>query len=94
MNANISTSMNDPASTNSVTKYCPRRWFDIQFLATLKPRQTLTSRSQLLGAMAGHGNDEPNQYDYVDVVNIGADDDDSEVTIFYRPHKGLNFHCP
>ena len=44
--------------------------------------------------MAAHGNDEPNQYDYVDVVNIGADDDDSEVTIFYRPHKGLNFHCP
>ncbi|CAH3158587.1 unnamed protein product [Porites lobata] len=39
--------------------------------------------------MAGHGNDEPNQYDYVDVVNIGAYDDYSEVTIFYRPHKGL-----
>ena len=43
--------------------------------------------------MAGHGNDEPNQYDYVDVVNIGADDEESEVTIFYRPHKGLNFDC-
>ena len=43
--------------------------------------------------MAGHGNDE-RDHDYVDVVNIGANDDDSEVTMFYRPYKGLNFHCP
>ena len=44
-------------------------------------------------SMAGHGNDE-RDHDYVDVVNIGANDDDSEVTMFYRPYKGLNFHCP
>ena len=44
--------------------------------------------------MAGHGNDESNQYDYVDVVNIGANDDGSEVTMFYGAQKGLNFHCP
>ena len=78
----FSTSMNDLALTNIVTKYSQRRWFDIQLLATLKPRQTLTSRWQLCGAMAGHGNYERNKYGYVDVVNIGADDDDSEVTIF------------
>ena len=39
--------------------------------------------------MSGHENEEPNDQDYIDVVNIGEDDEDSEVTIFYRPHKGL-----
>lgn len=39
--------------------------------------------------MSGHENEEPNDQDYIDVVNIGEDDEDSEVTIFYRPHKGF-----
>lgn len=41
--------------------------------------------------MSGHEVYEPNHQDYVEVVNIGEDKSDSEVTIFYRPNKGLHF---
>ena len=40
--------------------------------------------------MSGHEVYEASQNDYIEVVNIGEDNSDSEVTIFYRPNKGLH----
>ncbi|CAH3158589.1 unnamed protein product [Porites lobata] len=37
--------------------------------------------------MSGYEVYEPNHHDYIEVVNIGEDKSDSEVTIFYRPNK-------
>ncbi|CAH3024518.1 unnamed protein product [Porites evermanni] len=39
--------------------------------------------------MSGHEVYEASQNDYIEVVNIGEDNSDSEVTIFYRPNKGF-----
>ena len=40
--------------------------------------------------MSGHEVYEASQNDYIEVVNIGKDNSVSEVTIFYRPNKGLH----
>ena len=40
--------------------------------------------------MSGYEVYEPSHNDYVEVVNTGEDKSDSEVTIFYRPNKGLH----
>ena len=42
------------------------------------------------GNMSGYEVYEPSHNDYIEVVNIGEDNSDSEVTIFYRPNKGLH----
>lgn len=39
--------------------------------------------------MSGYEVYEPNHHDYIEVVNIGEDKSDSEVTIFYRPNKSF-----
>ena len=40
--------------------------------------------------MSGYEVYEPSHNDYIEVVNIGEGNSDSEVTIFYRPNKGLH----
>ena len=41
------------------------------------------------GNMSGYEVYEPNHHDYIEVVNIGEDKSDSEVTIFFRPNKSF-----
>ena len=42
------------------------------------------------GNMSGYEVYDPSHNDYIEVLNIGEDNSDSEVTIFYRPNKGLH----
>ena len=76
-------------------RVCTTEGYAILLRSTSYLQQVLRSNLSIKifekrGNMSGYEVYEPSHNDYVEVVNTGEDKSDSEVTIFYRPNKGLH----